>query len=57
MEYQNLQQQKEKDIDEIEAEIERAEQIKNAEQAYRKGEITAEQLRWYRIVTAKYIAR
>lgn len=39
------------------AQKERAEQIKNAEAAYHKGEITAEQLRWYRIVTAKYIAR
>ena len=37
------------------AQKERAEQIKNAEAAYRNGEITAEQLRWYRIVTAKYI--
>ena len=37
------------------AQKERAEQIKNAEAAYRKGEITAEQLCWYRIVTAKYI--
>jgi len=38
------------------AEIERAEQIANAEQAYLKGEITAAELLWYRIITAKYIA-
>jgi len=34
---------------------ERAEQIANAEQAYLKGEITAAELLWYRIITAKYI--
>ena len=37
------------------AQKERAEQIKNAEAAYRKHEITAAQLLWYRIITAKYI--
>ena len=38
-----------------EAEKERAEQIKNAEQAYKRGEITAEFLAWYRRFTAKAI--
>jgi uncharacterized membrane protein len=38
-----------------EAEIERAEQIANAEAAYKRGEITAEELLWFRIITAKYI--
>ena len=38
-----------------EAEKERAEQIANAEAAFRRGEITAAQLLWYRIITAKYI--
>ena len=39
------------------AKQERAEQIKNAEAAYLNGEITAEQLLWFRIITAKYICR
>ena len=34
---------------------ERAEQIKNAEAAYKRGEITAAELLWYRIITAKAI--
>jgi hypothetical protein len=37
------------------AQKERTEQIKNAEAAWRAGEITAAQLLWYRIITAKYI--
>ena len=55
MKYPDLQKQKEQVLDEIEAEIERAKQIYNAEAAYKRGEITAEQLREYRIITAKYI--
>ena len=51
----NLQLQKERDLDCIEAEIERAEQIANAEAAYKRGEITAEFLAWYRQFTAKAI--
>jgi hypothetical protein len=51
----NLQQQKENDLNCIEAEIERAEQIANAEAAYRNGEITLFDLLWYRIITAKYL--
>lgn len=39
----------------INAQKERAEQIANAEQAYRNGEITAAGLLWYRTITAKYI--
>jgi hypothetical protein len=38
-----------------EAEKERAEQIANAEAAFRRGEITAEFLAWYRRFTAKAI--
>lgn len=37
------------------AQKERAEQIRNAEAAYKRKEITAAQLLWYRIITAKYI--
>ena len=37
------------------AKKERAEQIKNAQAAYKRGEITAEFLAWYRRFTAKYI--
>jgi hypothetical protein len=37
------------------AEKERAEQIANAEAAYKRGEITAEFLAWYRTFTAKAI--
>jgi len=36
-------------------EQERAEQIKNAEAAYKRGEISAAELLWYRIITAKAI--
>lgn len=36
-------------------ELERAEQIKNAEAAYKRGEISAEWLAWYRQFTAKAI--
>ena len=36
-------------------EQERAEQIKNAEAAYKRGEVTAEWLAWYRQFTAKAI--
>ena len=57
MNYPNLQQQKIDTINEIEAEIERAEQIKNAEAAYKRGEITVAQLLWYRIITAKYLLK
>lgn len=34
---------------------ERDEQIRNAEAAYRNGEITLFDLLWYRIITAKYL--
>jgi hypothetical protein len=37
------------------AEKERAEQIKNAEDAFKRKEITAEFLAWYRRFTAKAI--
>ncbi len=37
-------------------EQERDEIIKNAEAAYKRGEITAEFLLWYRIYTAKELA-
>ena len=51
----NLQKQKEHDLDCIEAEIERTEQIKNAEAAYKRGEVTADWLAWFRQFTAKAI--
>lgn len=37
-----------------EAERERAEQIANAEAAFKRGEITEAELLWFRIITAKY---
>ena len=37
------------------AQKERAEQIRNAEAAFKRGEITAEFLAWYRTFTAKAI--
>ena len=36
-------------------EQERAEQIKNAEAAYKRGEVTADWLAWFRRLTAKAI--
>lgn len=36
-------------------EQERAEQIKNAEAAYKRGEVTADWLAWFRQLTAKAI--
>jgi len=39
------------------AEKERAKIIRNAESAYRTGEINAVQLLWIRIITAKYLLK